>query len=412
MRNTAKSSDSSKKQMSMLPDAAEDAMLANAESAKATRNRSGNSIIEQTDYSVIGEKQFKNPHLFPPPGSKGLDQPREIIFPVGADEIERSIRILGNNVTAGYTSNTLSVIAVINDMWKEQGSHPEGWVAGSYSEVTRRLGLSEDNPTRNRKLVKAELDRLKRCQLVFSHFHTGGDVKKNHEVTYFSEYYYEEDRRNPSKNVFKAQLHKFVLTNLRTGYIASLPLRALLQLKRDNSKPVLLRVDSVLAQVAAMEMSADTILDLLLLDKNSDWYRKPVTRRKTLSNIRDDLDGKELSSGWTVVVSLEKTSSGDSKLTFKRGERIEQYVNTATREIVNTDPLLVQSLVNEMSIAVGESDKEALYTMYARSYPEELIQRAISTYKSDKPKGTRNPGAFFATVLRNIVEAQGYAWIK
>jgi hypothetical protein len=206
----------------MLPSPAEDAILSAA--AKASQRRRLNVVtseLDKADYAVIGEKQFKNPKLFPPPSTKGLDQPRTITFGKAApdDQVERSVKILGNSVTACYTSDTLAVIAVINDMWQEQGSNPEGQVIGSYSEVARRLGKNDENATRNRGFVKRELDRLRRCILVFSQFHTSADIKNNHEITYFSDYFYHEDRKNPSNNYFKAELNKFVIVNLRTGYI-------------------------------------------------------------------------------------------------------------------------------------------------------------------------------------------------
>lgn len=398
-------------QMSFLPNAAECAALENASSAMASRNPKTNSSEKPTEVSVIGERQFKEPGLFPPPKTKGLDQPREIILRSDDADVQRSIKVLGNNVTSGYTSDTLNVIAVINDMWVEQGSHPEGWVTGSYAEVVRRLNLPADNPTRNRKKVKMELDRLRRCVLIFSHFTVSAEIKHNHEITYFTEYSYIEDRRNPAQNFFKAQLHKLVLSNLQTGYIASLPLRALLQLQEDKSKPVLLRVDSVLATMERIELSASTILEMLLL-QDSDWYAKPSVRKRLLDTIREDLLGKELSSGWTIACELTPTAQGDDfKLVFTRGIRTE-YKPRAPRQIVNTDAVVVQQLADAMTNAVGERGKEQLYTLLAKSYPEDLIHRAIAEFKADKPATTRNNGAFFAKILSRIVTEMGYAWIK
>lgn len=400
----------------MLPSPMEDAIC--AATAKAASRRKLNAVTsdpEKTaDYAVIGEKQFKNPKLFPPPNTKGLDQPRTITFGKSTpeDDVERSVKVLGNNVTGCYTSDTLAVIAVINDMWQEQGANPEGLVVGSYAEVARRLGKNDDNPNRNRAFVKRELDRLRRCILVFSQFHTAADVKKNHEITYFSDYFYVEDRKNPSLNYFQAELNKFVLVNLRTGYIASLPLAALLELKNDNSKPVLLRIDSVLSAMEKIELSAESIFDLLSIDGESDWYKKPSTRKKVLSSIQADLDGKVLSSGWTVKVALENGSS-DYKLIFTRGEHVlpPKPVSVA-RPITNTDPVLIQQMVNDMISVTGAADNERLFTLYARSYPEDTIHRAVAEFKADKPAELRNPGAFFSKILMRITGEQGYPWIK
>lgn len=408
-------------QMSMVPPPDTDAELALA--ASLHRKRGSRRQINpdakpdefQAEFSVIGEKQFKNPLLFPPPSTKDLDKPRKIVFSRPDDSVQQSVTILGNNVTAGYTTVTLSVIAVVNDMWKDLGRDPEGWVVGSYAEVARRLQLSPDNPSRNRKLVKEELERLKRCQLVFSNFYTEAESKKNSEITYFQEYFYEESKQNPSLNRFKARIHPYIVNNLQIGHIASLPLRALLQLKNDNSKPVLLKVDSALAvqSINKIELSATSILELLVLDGESQWYRKPSTRLKVLTNIQTDIDGKELSSGWKVNVTVEPvTSGGDYKLVFTRGARVAAPAGSNLPEILNTDQMLVQSLVNAMIAVTGETDKEKLYAIYARSYPEDLIYRVISEFKADKPPTTRNNGAFFTQILSRVVLEMGYQWVN
>ena len=401
----------------MLPSPLEDAILTAA--AQASKRRRLNVVTSDPDktpdYAVIGEKQFKNPLLFPPPSTKGLDQPRTITFGKSTpdDQVERSIKVLGNNVTGCYTSDTLAVIGIINDMWQEQGSNPDGLVVGSYSDVARRLGKNDDNPTRNRSFVKRELDRLKRCVLIFSQFHTSADIKNNHEITYFSEYFYHEDRKNPSNNFFQAELNKFVLVNLRTGYISSLPLAALLELKNDNSKPVLLRIDSVLASQERLELGSTSIYDLLSIDGDSDWYRKPSTRKKVLSSIQEDLNGKVLSSGWTVLVTLETSTTADYKLSFTRGDRVAQPRAPATaRTIINTDAMLIQQMVNNMIDMTGDPESTKLFTLYARSYPEETIHRALAEFKADKPSDLRNPGAYFSTVLMRIVKEQGFLWVK
>lgn len=404
-------------QMSMLPAPCETAVLAQAQQAATNhqQRRQRMGITEKdyaADLAVIGEKHFKNALFFPPPSSKGLDKPRTIHFSPPGDDVQQSVQILGNNVTAAYSSDTLNVIAVINAMWKEQGSDPEGWVASSYAEVARRLEMDVANARRNRQFVKGELDRLRRCTLIFSHFSTEAEIKRNHEITYFAEYSYEEDQRNPTNNHFRAKFHKFILNNLQTGFISSLPYRTLLRLKHDNAKPVLLKVDSVLAAHPKMEMSADSILDLLMVNKETAHYRKPSTRRKILEGIQAALDGQELSSGWKVKVKVEKMASdSDHKLVFSRGTKVAQSGNTLPA-IINTDPVLVQSLVNSMESLTRENNKTHLYTLYARSYPEELIHRAVSEFKADKPAETRNRGAFFTQILSRIVMEQGYQWVN
>lgn len=399
----------------MLPSPCEDAILANA---RARGSKSRHLSVQQPpdnprSFFVIGEKQFKNPRLFPPPATEGLDQPRTIVFSRSDDPIEQTIRVLGNNVTSGYTSDTLKVIAVINWLWQKDGCDPEGWVCAPYAKVIRRLELPPSNASRNRRHVKEELERLRRCVLVFSQFQSGGDIKDNHEITYFSEYFYQEDQRNPSNNFFRARLDPFVLANLRSGYISTLPLEALLELKHDNSKPILLRVDSVLAVQERLELSSDSIFDLLSINGNTEWFRKRNTRAKLLGQISNDINGKTLSSGWKVIAELDDTASKDDfKIRFTRGEKINIPITAQPLPIVNTDPVLVQQLVNNMIALVGASENVEIFTVYAKFYSEEIIHRAIAEFKSDKPASTRNLGAYFTKILSRIVQEQGFRWVK
>lgn len=415
----------SHEQLSMLPSPVDSAILQSVSQGSAINKLRGPGADPSNDqkrYAVVGEKQFKNPLLFPPPKTKGLDQPRRIVFgsnlAESGESIERSIEVLGNNVTSGYSSDTLEVIAVINEIWRLQGSSPEGAVFGTYAEVARRLNKDENNSARHRKAVARELERLRRCILIFSQYFTKDQLKRNQEITYFSDYEYVTDRKNPANNYFRATIDPSILENIRSGNISSLPVLALLALKFDKSKPVLLRIDSVLAVQERCELSSETVYELAAIEL-TEWTRKPVNKKRTLLDICTDIDCKVLSSGWQVKASLQSNVKGECvKLVFVRGDRIyikENAHNIATKglRVVNTDPVVVQYLVNEMSRVVGESSgNESLYSLYARSYSEEIILRALSEFRADRPADLRSPGAFFSTVLCRIVQEFGHAWIR
>ena len=378
---------------------------------------------ESTEHpiSVIGEKQFKIPLLFPPPNTKGLDEPRTFVYGVTTDtngtEIERSVQVLGNNVTSGYTSDTLGVIATINEMWREQGSPEDGKVFGTYADLARRIGRTDvANESYHRRHVAAELHRLRRCILVFSQYYTKNALRENQEITYFSELKYVTDKKNPSNNYWEATIAPYVLDNLREGYIASLPLAALLSIKNDNSKPILLKVDSILAGKEKCELNCDSVFTLASITV-TDWYKKPSVRRKMLTQIQQDLDGKVISSGWKISVTVMSTvGEKDIKLVFQRVERVtqtERRVMSKPIAVLNSDPILIQMLVNDITAIIGQSkENESLYFLYARSYPDELIHRAISMFKADKPADLKSPGAFFSSILAKLVREHGFNWIK
>ena len=438
-RMNKKSGATQPEQVSFLPSPLEDAILNEAAKAE-TEAASETSLVlnerqkqmlaitkanSKFSIAVIGEKQFKNPLLFPPPSTKNLDKPRTVVFGTtvqeGGSQVESSVKILGNNVTGCYTSDTLEIIGAINEMWREQGQSHKGVVVGTYADLARRVNRGdENNAHRHRKHVARELDRLKFVNLVFSVYHTSERVIDNQAITYLTEYRYVTDETNPSNNYFFVKINPAVLDNLRSGYISSLPLAALLELKIDNAKPILLKVDSILAGVEKCELSCDSVYELICVPKTA-HYGKPWIQQKILNQIADDLNGKILSSGWMVLVTMTTMANNrDVKLVFQRGEHHQrsQIASQQTQKrraiaVVNTDATLVQMLVNDIILILGESAKhKALYTLYARSYPEELVRRAISEFKADKPADLKSPGAFFSSVLSRIIQEHDYTWIK
>lgn len=370
--------------------------------------------LESKSY-VVSIHTLKHPKVFPPPKSKNLDAPRVLVLEAAADgQPIRSLTLLGNNITHCYTTTTLAVIAVLNEMWQEQGGADDGVVVGTYAELVRRLGGDVDNESKERAKVKAELERLRRLVMVFKKTDVADQLQIANEVTYLSDYDYVKDRTNTRKNHFKVSISPYITRAIAIGFIASLPIRALIEVKMHESRSILLRIDSLLAHHSKVVLKQAMFFDLLSIESGH-WV---LSRRKyivdLMQRVAADLDKRVLTNG-CLLRSAFVEAGGELRVEFTKGACVA--VNERRADMHNTDPVVIAQLKKAMFDAVGVTDRanvEALYDLYARMYPDELIYRALAVYQTDKPRtnALMSPGAFFSSVLSRVVQENGFAWVR
>lgn len=374
-------------------------------------------------YYVVSHHNLKHPKIFPPPptpsNEKILQVPRKVVIEQpSATRNGLMVTLLGNSVTACYTTNTLNVIAVLNEMWQEQGAQNDGRVVGSYAEFVRRLKFDPANESRGRKMVKAELARLRRLMMKFEEVDQSKGLRFCKEISYLSHYDYVEDKNQAHKNHWVVKIDSYIIEGVKEGLIASLPIKSLLAAKEDESKAILLRVDSLLVYNQRIAMSLSVISDLLCISPDDYRLSRKIYTRRMLDKIAKDLDGMVLSNGCAMKVSLEEAERG-FRLVFERGECVASAQDGGGQMLleVNQDVAVVERLKLEMLDVVGERNPvavEGLYRAYARFYPEELIQRAIAVFRADKPRTEvlASSGAFFSSILCRIVKEAGYRWVR
>jgi hypothetical protein len=373
--------------------------------------------VEIDKHYVIGHYSIKHPKIFPTPNTKNLDKPRTVVLErASAESNAKQLVLLGNSVTSCYTTQTLSVIAVLNDMWQEQGGGEDGLVMGSYAEMFRRLKLPADNESRGRAMIKTELQRLRRLPMLFSELDHKQAQKLNAEVSYLSHYDYVEDQRQSHKNHFRVNIDSFFTKGIRRGLIASLPIKSLLEVKQSESRAILLRIDSLLVYNQRVLISKAVFADLLCIEADSYMHTRAVYLQRLMTKVCEDLNGRILSNGCVLKTRLEEGDKGP-RILFERGECVVPLDGGRVLGMVNTDEAVVNRLKIDMLAAVGEKNPgavESLYELYARTYPAELIERAISVFKVDKPRTEvlNSAGAFFSSVLCRIVKENGFKWIR
>lgn len=375
---------------------------------------------------VIGVKSLKHGKIFPPPKTKGLDAPRTVILerPTPRNPIERKLVLLGNSVTHCYTTDTLGVIAVLNQLWQEQGGSPDGLIKATYAEVARRmLWVKPGNESYGRSKVKAEIDRLRRLHLIFTDTTLNEQGERiaddSVDITYLSDYKYHTNRKDPSKNHFTANIHKYIVEKVAMGKIASLPIKSLLELKVNESKPLLLRVDSLMAYKEAINISFLEFSDLASIEKDSYVVQRHSFALKLFQRVAQDLDKRLLTSGHELKVVLKDNPNvARMMLSFERGNLVVYQPKgcgfTGGCNVDQDDVEYLKRLMMEAVCDPGIDKLEGLYEVYARAYPQELIERAISVFKTDKPTGIRieSGGAYFSSILSRIVSENGYSWIR
>lgn len=365
---------------------------------------------------VVGLHHLKHPKVFPPPTAKGLADVRTLIVKQGSCSYpERSITLLGNSVTNCYTTNTLAVMAVINDMWQEQGGGDEGAVIGSYAEMVRRLNWDVDNESKSRAKVKKELERLRRLVLIFTNYDAEKELQHSKEITYLSDYDYVKDRRYSRKNHFRVCIDKYIVRGISMGFIASLPIKSLVETKENESKTILLRVDSLMPYNTKVSMNQAVFLDLLCVEPDSWLLLRKSFARKLMERVAYDLNGRVLTNGCILKARFRDDPRAGHVIDFERGEVV--MPKSIRPEMSNSDATLVKRLQAEMMQAVGaqpQDNVDGLYELYARMYPEEIIQRAVSVFHADKPRthALMSAGAFFSSILARLVRERGLAWVR
>lgn len=370
--------------------------------------------LESKSY-VVSIHSLKHPKVFPPPKSKNLGMPRELVLESSLDgQPIRSLTLLGNSITHCFTTSTLAVIAVLNEMWQEQGGGDDGVVVGTYAELVRRLGGDLDNESKERAKVKAELERLRRLVMIFKKADLADKLVTANEVTYLSEYDYVKDKANSRKNHFKVAISPYIVRAIAIGFIASLPIRALIEVKLHESRAILLRIDSLLAHNAKVVIKQTAFFDLLSVEPGH-WV---LSRKKyivdMMQRVAADLDKRLMTNGCLLRTSFVE-AGGELRIEFTKGSLVSS--SSRGMEVINSDTVLIAQLKKSMLDAVGELDRakvDMLYELYARMYPEDLIYRAIAVFQTDKPRTTAlmSAGAFFSSVLCRIVRENGFAWVK
>jgi hypothetical protein len=136
-----------------------------------------------------------------------------------------------------------------------------------------------------------------------------------------------------------------------------------------------------------------------------------LRRKRVLATIQKECDEKTLSNGNTLKVELIPTVDGkDWKLRcYQLAKAIPNLPKIKPR---NTDEALVEYLADQITQATNQPENRRWHVLVAKSYPQNLIARALSELRQEPPENMRDKGAVFTAKLKAIVNNSGLPWLK
>lgn len=381
--------------------------------------------IARPDYNI----GIHSTTLFVSPYRRDLEETRRIDWitsrPDGKEgEAKASIIITPLKGQIVPTTTTFKVFMALVQLWRMQGSHPDGAVQFSARQLAEVAGWPYSSAIAKR--IKDHLDVLKGTNIDWVlAFTTKRDGKTNGvermvskmnlvgEVTYFErEHAFDQERFARNHIVV---LHQRVVANMLDGHVRPLNYEALRQIQSDASTRLYLLLDMYLAKKPKWERrSLGLIADDL--EYKGERYQERKHRKALLAKLVEELDGKELTNG-RLELQINQTRDGkDWKLTAFKRQRIKRkrpYVPAILSE--EDAAYLAEELLSLFDgVPKAHPPRPGFMAFLCRHYPEHIIRDAISRAKSDYLGHVRKSlGAVFLYELQSLVKARGdMIWYK
>ena len=310
------------------------------------------------------------------------------------------------------THQTYKILLALFDLWHEQRS-ADGALTCSLRDVCSRLHIKMTGKAA--QAIVKELDVIRGAYLSwkFSFINDRGEGQSLRPMNILEDFQYDE--WTPKAEKFKSRVYikfnKNIQRNLEANKTKPINLSVLRAIKGEIASVLYTRLDIILSTRDRYERSTKGVFSDLQLDSKK--YRYPSRRKAKLIPIVNELDGKRLSTGHVLSLSLEKTvDHKDWKLVCTRGSM--QIDRKTARSIPPAnEPGLAEYLAEEIGAVVGDLETHRqLYTTLARFYSQNLIYRAIGEYKEAATAAVRYPRRFFTTIVHRLAHEQGKEWIK
>jgi hypothetical protein len=272
--------------------------------------------------------------------------------------------------------------------------------------------------------VYRELRSLKMTTLEWHEsFETGnGCITTIKNFSLVSGFDYLKRREKLGKNIqfqasYNVEINRHIWANFQDGKISFTNLEALLSFKSGLSEVFYLRVDTILCMdeyaSKPLELRSETVIKALQLD-DVDEYRKYVSSRKrVISKVAKECNGKILSNGNTIHTKIKPTADKkDWKIVCVQASAKVCHVPRLLPPPVNTDTDYIEYLASLITEATGQPEHQRYHLLLTRYYEEKYIREALSLLKQEPPENMRDKGAVFTTKLKAIIQRAGRPWIK
>ena len=371
--------------------------------------------IARPDYNVGKYATF----LFASPHRKNLQDHQSFTWMMSVPEedgnFEASIRVSPQKDLTVPTTTTFKVWMALIQLWRMQGSPPNGRVYFSDRQLAEVAGWSFSGVTA--KKIKTHIQILQGTTIDWKLSYKLGEktearVKSmsliNDAMTVTRSEMFKSERFTAAQSV---TLHDMLVQNMLNNIVRPINFESLRRIKSDASTRLYMLLDMFLVNKPVWQRRSKNLL-MIDLGYEGRRYENRGERKRTLERLIKDLDGKELTNG-KLALTMEKTSDGsDWKLVARKAKRIEKkrpHLPTVRSE--GEAEFLADELIERLGIG---SPKRGFMVFLCRHYPESVLRDAVSRAKSDYLGNVRKSiGAIFRYELKSTVDGRGdLRWYK
>ncbi|MEM1149374.1 MAG: hypothetical protein AAGI03_02300 [Pseudomonadota bacterium] len=359
--------------------------------------------------------------LFASPHERSLTEQRTYTWDIqiGAETATAGISIHPLKDQKVPTTTTFKVLMAIIQLWRLQGSNPDGAVYFSDRQLAEVAGWPYSGIIAKR--IREHIRILKGTTIdwVFAFRNVERLERKVQQMSLVNEATYIERGETLRSERFRAnhivELNGTLVKNMLDNVVRPINYAALRQISSDASTRLYIMLDLFLASKRKWERRSAALLrqDLKYEGKR---YENRGERKRTLRRLIGDLDGKELANG-VLKLELAETADGtDWKLVARKEMRIKKQrpkvpviLNVEDAELL-ADDLLAQ--FQGLSKA-GPPNRDFMIFLCQR-YPEPVLHDALARAKADYRDTVRKSmGAVFRYELEGLVRGRGdLTWYK
>jgi hypothetical protein len=332
--------------------------------------------------------------------SKSLDPrvlTREEVQPDGT-VLTKTVEI-AHTYKGTLTTRDQKVLLALVKIWEEAG-RPLTFVFLSRYRLAQILKL-EWGKTAN-TLIEESLDRLNSVTLTFKESFTDASGKTEKKLSFriLAELFLatrEEKTADGGKKI-KAekgyfQFHQRIISNIIHNYAKPVLLDVVLSIGNDIAQLLYSHADRILSNTTRYEWRTENIVKELALEGKD--YHKPSIRKRIFERAIAELNGKPLSSGGLLKVTMaeakDKNKNKDYKLIFEKRARLEiapPLVPAVEDEKTDAERLVVYFHQVFFGAEPAKTTKREITqaTELLSLHGFEIAKAVIETAKRDAPK--------------------------
>ena len=320
---------------------------------------------------------------------------REEFQPDGA-KLTKSVEI-AHTYKGTLTTKDQKVLLALVKIWEDAG-RPLTFVFLSRYRLCQILGLKWG--TSANTSLEESLDRLAGVTLTFKQSFTDASGETEEKLSFHIlnelKLVTRRGKDKDGKTVIKSEkgyfeFHHRIIGNIIRNYSKPVLLDVVLSIENDIAQLLYSHADRILSNTTRYEWRTENIIKDLALE--GDEYRYQSRRKRILERAIEELNGKQLSSGGLLKVTIaeakDKTKAPDYKLIFEKRARITTAPTTGA-ETYQSDAEKLVSYFHQVFFKadnVKPNRKEIVHAQELLNlHGFEVAKAVIETAKREAPK--------------------------